>query len=154
MLKINIAATPRDYMVAKILFEEYAAAINIDLGFQHFDLELNSLEQMYGTPQGGIVFISEAGDPIGIVGIRKIDDVTGELKRMYVKPGHQGKGIGKLLIQHALQLAKDRGYIRVKLDTLKAMQPAISLYKQAGFYEIPPYYKNPNDTALFFEKLL
>jgi hypothetical protein len=70
---------------------------------------------------------------------------------MYVAPEYQNKGFGKILLQKALLLARDCNYQKVKLDTLNYMSSAIHLYKQAGFYEIPPYYSNPISTAVYFE---
>ena len=54
----------------------------------------------------------------------------------------------------ALQLARDCGYKKVKLDTLNTMLPAMELYKKYGFKEIPAYYHNPNATAVYFEIIL
>lgn len=151
-----VAVTDNDYAAAKILFKEYAVSININLDFQHFDEELTGLKLMYARPHGGIILAKEDENEeiVGCVAIRKISDTEGELKRMYVKPGYQNKGIGKKLLEEALQLAKDCNYTLVKLDTLNYMFPAIQLYKQVGFYEIPSYYHNPISTAVFFEKKL
>lgn len=154
MINYFIARSASDYTNAKILFEEYATAINIDLCFQKFDDELSRLQKMYQQPQGGIILAEEAGTLIGCVGVRRIDATTGELKRMYVRPGHQQKGIGKNLLEKALELAKNCKYTKVKLDTLSSMEAAIRLYKANGFYEIAPYYVNPIPTALYFEKML
>ena len=154
MINYYLAETDDDYAAVRQLFSEYAATLNINLQFQHFDEELGGLKKMYAKPVGGIILAREEEVLIGCVGIRKIDDITGELKRMYIKPGHQNKGIGKTLLEKALALARECKYESVKLDTLNYMLPAIHLYRQAGFYEIPPYYYNPNETALYFEKVL
>ena len=152
MINYFIAHSASDYANAKVLFEEYATAINIDLCFQKFDDELSSLEQMYHQPMGGIILAEEEGYFIGCVGVRRIDATTGELKRMYVKPGNQQKGIGKNLLHQAIELAKNCNYTQLKLDTLSSMESAIRLYKANGFYEIAPYYTNPIATAFYFEK--
>ena len=154
MISFYFAATDYDYVAARLLFKEYAASINISLDFQHFDDELDGLKKMYAEPYGGIILAKEEEEIIGCVAIRKISDKAGELKRMYIKPVHQNKGIGKILLEKALQLAKECDYTVVKLDTLNYMLPAIHLYKQAGFYETPPYYHNPISTAIYFEKVL
>ena len=145
------AATKEDYQAAKLLFQEYADAININLGFQHFDEELESLQKMYAIPYGGIILCKKDNTWVGCVAIRKIDNYTGELKRMYVKPAFQKMGIGKGLLAEALQLAGKCGYQQLRLDTLDYMTPAIQLYQQAGFYQIDSYYHNPFPNAVFFE---
>lgn len=154
MIDFYLADTDQDYIAAKILFEAYAASIQISLDFQHFEDELAGLNKMYAAPFGGIVLAKDGDEIIGCVGIRKITSRIGELKRMYIKPGHQNKGVGKNLLEKALQLSKECNYAVVKLDTLNYMLPAIHLYKQAGFYETAPYYHNPISTAIYFEKIL
>ncbi|MEO7768473.1 MAG: GNAT family N-acetyltransferase [Ferruginibacter sp.] len=154
MIQILIAATDNDYAAAGLLFREYAASINISLDFQHFEKELKELKKMYGPPHGGIVLASSGKEIIGCIGIRKIADQVGELKRMYIKPTHQNRGIGKKLLMMVLEIAAKSNYKVVKLDTLKVMVAAMHLYKEAGFYEIQAYYNNPIPTAVYFEKLL
>lgn len=154
MISYYLAVTKQDYTEAGELFKEYAASIKISLDFQHFDDELDGLKTMYAEPHGGIILVKEQEEMIGCVAVRKIDNNTGELKRMYIKPGHQNRGIGKILLEKALQLARECNYSLVKLDTLNSMLPAIQLYTKAGFYETAPYYHNPHTAVIYFEKLL
>lgn len=154
MIDYISANTDEDYINAALLFKEYAAWLNIDLRFQQFDDELLKLKTMYGSPVGGIILCKIENEFIACVGIRKIDNNTAELKRMFVKPTYQKQGIGKILLRIAIQLAETRNYKTIRLDTLNHMTTAISLYKNHGFYEIPPYYHNPNKTALYFEMKL
>jgi len=146
-----IAYTDEDYKIASELFKEYAAWLNIDLSFQHFEEELTILKQMYIQPEGGIVLCKLNNECIGCVGVRKIDSNTAELKRMFIKPAFQKKGAGKMLLQKAVELAQSLNYNTIRLDTLNHMTAAISLYKNYGFYEIAAYYHNPNETAVYFE---
>ncbi len=145
------ANTDEDYRAAAILFKAYAAWLNIDLSFQQFDDELINLKAMYGTPDGGIILCKIENEFIGCVGIRKIDNNIAELKRMFVNSTYQKQGIGKALLQKAVELARGLNYNAIRLDTLNYMTKAINLYKTHGFYEIPPYYQNPNETAVYFE---
>ncbi|MFT3909676.1 MAG: GNAT family N-acetyltransferase [Ferruginibacter sp.] len=146
--------TDSEYEAAISLFRQYAAWLNIDLSFQHFEEELVSLKEMYAAPFGGIILCKKESEYAGCIAIRKIDADTAELKRMYVKPEFQQHGIGNALLQDALKLAKKYNYKKIRLDTLSNMTPAINLYKRNGFYEIPAYYFNPESTAVFFEKIL
>ena len=146
--------TNEEYKAATSLFKEYAAWLNIDLSFQHFEEELAQLKEMYASPSGGIILSKKEKEYIGCIAIRKIDAEIAELKRMYVKPAFQQFGIGSALLQDALALAKKYNYKKIRLDTLSNMTPAINLYKRNGFYEIPAYYFNPEATAVYFEKIL
>ena len=146
-----LAHTDKEYAEAAKLFTVYAKWLNIDLSFQHFEEELTGLKSMYALPYGGIILCREDGKYIACAAIRKIDDVTGELKRMYVMPEHQQKGIGRELLTRSISLARQCGYQRIRLDTLNHMQPAINLYQSFGFRISEPYYHNPNKGAVFFE---
>ncbi len=145
-----IAKTNEDYKTAASLFKEYAAWLNIDLGFQHFEKELKGLKEMYAEADCGIILCKKENNFIACVAIRKINTDIAELKRMFVKPAYQQKGTGKELLEKAIKLAGDLQYSYIRLDTLNYMTPAINLYKQYGFYKIEAYYNNPNKTAVYF----
>jgi len=154
MFEYILIETDAEYAEAAKLFTEYASWLNIDLGFQKFKEELTDLKSMYATPLGGIILCRNNQEFIASVAIRKIDTEIAELKRMYVKPAFQKRGIGKKLLEEAVLLASQSGYKKIRLDTLSNMTPAIDLYKRNGFYEIPAYYYNPESTAVYFEKTL
>ncbi len=142
------------YEAAAALFKEYAAWLGIDLGFQHFKEELENLKAIYNAADGGILLCKEGDSFIACVAIRRSTPTIAELKRMYVQPAHQHKGIGRSLLERSLELAKSLHYEYIRLDTLNHMTPAINLYKKNGFYEIEAYYHNPVATAVYFEKKL
>lgn len=152
MIDYLLAKTKEDYETVKLLFREYAAMINIDLAFQKFDDELSDISKMYAPPSGGIILCKVDEKFAGCIAIRKIGDSICELKRMYVNSRFEGRGIGKGLLEKALDLAVNYNYKLIRLDTLNYMAPAIYLYKQYGFYQIEPYYFNPNITAVFLRK--
>jgi putative acetyltransferase len=154
MTEYLLVTTTEEYRAAALLFAEYARGLPIDLSFQHFEEELKQLKSMYSAPVGGIILCRERSGFTGCVAIRKITDDIAELKRMYVQPAQQHKGIGKKLLGEAVLLAKKYNYTCIRLDTLSNMTPAIHLYKSQGFYEIPAYYHNPIATAVYFEKQL
>ena len=154
MFKIITVHTEAQYTAASALFKEYAEWLNIDLSFQNFEEELLQLKEMYSEPTGAIFLLQQAEEFIGCVAIRKKENGIAELKRMYIKPTTRKAGGGTLLLEAALAAAKTFGYKLIRLDTLANMTPAINLYKKHGFYEIAPYYFNPEENAVFFEKEL
>jgi ribosomal protein S18 acetylase RimI-like enzyme len=76
------------------------------------------------------------------------------MKRLYVRPDTRGLGIGAELVKRIIDLARSKGYRSMRLDTLPSMKSAVSLYRLAGFKEIPAYIYNPIPGALFMEKNL
>ena len=154
MIRYTIADSVSNYHHASLLFQEYAKWLNIDLSFQNFEDELNSIKVMYSGKKAILILGYDNFDCIACVGVRKIDEVTAELKRMYVKPMYQRKGIGQSLLNQSLAFAKNAEYKKIRLDTLEHMAPAMNLYLSNGFYKIEPYYFNPEPNAVYFEKEL
>jgi ribosomal protein S18 acetylase RimI-like enzyme len=76
------------------------------------------------------------------------------MKRLYVSPEARGLGLGKALIVAIIGEAERIGYGEMRLDTLPTMAEAISLYEQAGFKPIEPYYQTPIEGTLFFARRL
>ena len=136
------------------MFEEYAAALSIDLCFQYFAQELATLPKMYGPPSGALLLAEIDATPAGCVAVRALDSSTCELKRLYVRPTHRGHNLGRRLAESALETARALGYARIRLDTLPEMQSAQRLYQSLGFHDIPAYYGNPIPGQRFMEAVL
>jgi ribosomal protein S18 acetylase RimI-like enzyme len=66
-----------------------------------------------------------------------------EIKRLYVRDQARRIGVGKALVEAAVETARRLGYREIKLDTLPQMEGAIALYRQYGFTPIPPYGSHP-----------
>ena len=67
------------------------------------------------------------------------DVAYGEIKRMYVRPGQRGLGLGRRLLDHLIGFAKERGATVVRLETGVHQAEAIGLYEKAGFHRIRPF---------------
>ncbi|HNY00957.1 MAG TPA: GNAT family N-acetyltransferase [Bacteroidales bacterium] len=147
---------PEGYRIARELFREYASTLDFDLCFQDFEGELAGIEVMYAPSGGGIILMKEevTGTFPGCAAIRRIDTGTAELKRMYIRDTCRGRGLGRRLLDEAIDLARGLNYRVIRLDTMPTMSAAIALYKSAGFREIPPYRFNPDQGAVFMEKHL
>ena len=148
---IILAATSEHYAQAKSLFEAYQKYLGIDLCFQGFAAEIDSLSTMYGPPRGALLLARVEEDAVGCVGLRDLGDNIAEMKRMYVLPLFQGQGIGKALTIRFIATAKLLGYDAIRLDTIPKLERALDLYRRMGFTEIEAYRHNPEPTALFLE---
>jgi ribosomal protein S18 acetylase RimI-like enzyme len=78
-----------------------------------------------------------------------------EMKRLYVRSAFRGQQIGKRLVEHLMNEARNAGYASMRLDTISgAMDHAIQLYRELGFREIPSYYENPVPGAIYMQAKL
>ncbi|MDT8990623.1 GNAT family N-acetyltransferase [Curvibacter sp. APW13] len=137
----------RDVADVRSLFVEYAASLDVDLCFQRFAEELDGLPGHYAPPRGALVLAKVHGDGAGCCALRPLDSSdyanACEMKRLYVRPGYRGTGVGRLLAESIVDQARLLGYDHILLDTLSDMEAARALYEDLGFEEIPPYYYNP-----------
>lgn len=148
--RIIPARAGADYALARTLIEEYAGTLGIDLCFQGFTAELEQLPAMYGPPRGCLLLAWQGEEPVGCVALRGKGEVC-EMKRLYVRPAARGLGLGRRLVERAIEEARALGYRRMRLDTLASMKAARRLYHQVGFREIGAYYDNPVPNTVYME---
>lgn len=148
-------ASAADIEPVRALLRRYAKDLAIDLAYQRFEEELAALPEPYVRPRGLLLVVKEGGQLVGVGAYRPIGEAMAEVKRMYVPPQAQGRGLGKLLLQRLIDEAGAAGYAVLRLDTHRpTMAPAIGLYHSLGFVEIEAYGPNPIREIAFFEKAL
>ena len=147
-------ASDDDVPVMRVIFEEYANSLGIDLSYQNLAGELADLPGRYAPPEGGVIIAFNRGEPCGCVALRGMDAALCEMKHLYVRPDARGLGIGAELVKRVVEMAREKGYRSVRLDTLPSMKSAVSLCKLAGFKEIPAYIRNALPGTVFMEKKL
>jgi ribosomal protein S18 acetylase RimI-like enzyme len=151
---IRPAEDPESLRQARILFEEYAASLEVDLAFQGFETELETLPGGYAPPSGRLLLGWDGDLLAGCVALRALDRDTAEMKRLYVRPRFRGTGWGRRLAERIVAEARSAGYRRIRLDTLPSMAGARALYQSLGFHDIPPYRHNPVPGTAFLELTL
>jgi ribosomal protein S18 acetylase RimI-like enzyme len=129
------------------IFQDYANSLTVDLCFQDFALELESLPGDYANPEGKLLLALVDGQVAGCGAFRPFPDSdyanACEMKRLFVRPAFRRFGLGRMLAQALLDEARQAGYSVVLLDTLSDMEAARELYASLGVEEIAPYYYNP-----------
>ncbi len=133
------------------LFIEYEKELEIDLGFQSFDREIQSLPGIYAPPEGCLLLAVRDVVVIGGVGSRIFEDDVCEMKHLYVRPEFRGQGVGRVLSEELVAAAREAGYTAMRLDSLARLEEALRLYKSMGFREIPPYRPNPHPDVVYLE---
>lgn len=150
-MRIENAESPELIGTVRELFVEYSESLGVDLCFQGFAEELAKLPGDYARPTGRLFVALEGDRGAGCGALRQIGDDACEMKRLYVRPADQGRGVGRELIDALMNSAREIDYARMRLDTLPSMTKAIAIYRTLGFKEIAPYRANPAPGALFLE---
>ncbi|MEQ9328827.1 MAG: GNAT family N-acetyltransferase [Rhodospirillales bacterium] len=134
---------------------EYAVWLNVDLCFQDFDAEMAGLPGKYAEPAGCILVAAVDGVPAGCVALAPLQaNAVCEMKRLWVRPGNRGLGLGRKLAVSIMEAGFAAGYREMRLDTLPHLQTAIAIYRDLGFNEISAYYHNPLDGVLYMGRSL
>ncbi|MFZ0129382.1 MAG: helix-turn-helix domain-containing GNAT family N-acetyltransferase [Candidatus Dormiibacterota bacterium] len=90
-------------------------------------------------PAGLLVVAWLQGRPVGCGGLKFHGDQPAELKRMWVADTARGLGIGRRLLTDLERLAVKHGARTVRLETNGTLTEAISLYRSAGYIEVPAF---------------
>ena len=143
MVEIRAATTDDDYRLVSGLFREYLESLPFEIDFQDVDADIERPASMYAPPDGCAFLGAVDGDYVGVVGVRRFDEASCELKRMYVRPSSRGTGLGRALAEAAITAARELGYRQMFLDTIEDMRAANALYESLGFLQIPAYRHNP-----------
>jgi GNAT superfamily N-acetyltransferase len=134
-------------MIAIMPFEEKYLAhfkqLNLEWLQQYFVVEPYDEYQLSHPVEeiiakGGYIFLAKDDDQIvGTVALMKESDRSFEITKMSVTKDNQGKGISKLLMNACIQLAKEKKWNRLFLYSNTKLVPAIQLYRNYDFVEIP-----------------
>lgn len=153
--RIDEAEGVEEVAVARGLIEEYARSLPFSLDFQNFAAELAGLPVPYVAPGGCLLMAWQGGRAVGIVALKPLAAKVGEVKRLYVVPDARGTGLGRVLLECALDAACYYGHTHLRLDSHRAsMAAAIRLYQRLGFVEIPAYGPDLGGELAFFELVL
>lgn len=90
---------------------------------------------------------------LGCGAIKELDRMHGEIKSMRTPQAHRRKGAGRAILAHIIQVAKERSYERLSLETGSAeeFKPAQKLYESFGFTYCGPfgdYIEDPNSVFM------
>ncbi|PYS67204.1 MAG: GNAT family N-acetyltransferase, partial [Acidobacteria bacterium] len=88
-------------------------------------------------PGGQIFFVVSDGKVFGTCAVMRLSDGIYELAKMAVAAEARGRGYGDLLIEAAIDFARQEGAERLILLSNTRLKPAIALYEKHGFRSVP-----------------
>lgn len=147
---MNILTGPVAYQPATELLREYVAEVAARIAGFDADGVDPAVEARDGSMA---VTCDTAGRPVACVAVRLIGPGIAEIKRMYVRPGARGGGVGSAVLAAAERIAADLGADTVRLDTAAPLTEALALYRRNGYQEIPRYNDNPSATHWLQKRL-
>lgn len=139
---------------AQWCLEQYFA--EIDERFEAgFDLAASNLPDASSlTPPAGLFLVARLRNrPIGCGAVKFFDRGVADLKRMWIAPSARGIGLGRRLLHELEQLAREAGVVVLRLETNRALQEAIALYRRSGYVEVEAFNDEPH-AHHWFEKRL
>lgn len=134
----NISIIPYD-----VRYQPDFKRLNIAWIEQYFAVEPHDLEQLeqpeqHVLPNNGQIFFALSGEEVvGCVAVVNTGETGYELAKMAVSPTAQGQGIGKQLCLAAIGYARQLRIETLWLESNRKLTPALTLYRQVGFREVP-----------------
>ncbi len=95
------------------------------------------------------------GAAVGIGALVRQRDGSGELKRIFVDAAARGRGIAREILRVLEDRARAEKLTCLRLETGSKSDPALALYRAAGYLEIGPFGDyGPDPLSVFMEKRL
>jgi putative acetyltransferase len=110
--------------------------------------DMDDLQANYFNAGGTFLVALNGEQVIGSGALRRLDEETAELKRMWLLETYHGQGIGYRLIRDLIEFGLQQGYSRIRLQTSREQVRALAFYRKAGFYEIPSYNEDIDEISM------
>ncbi|MBI2525069.1 MAG: GNAT family N-acetyltransferase [Candidatus Rokubacteria bacterium] len=137
-------ATPADHDAVARELAAYLDFLGEPLDGEGLDRDIARWQEAYDGARGVMLLVVDPrGALVGTAAVRRLEPEVGELKRMWIRPAHQGRGLGRPLLDACLAVARALGCRRLRLDSERRLEAAVHLYRAYGFSEIADYNGNP-----------
>jgi len=149
-MDIRLAESPGEIALVGQLWREYWDSLSLPMDFQGFGDELEGLPGAYAADGGALLLARDENEPAGTIAIRRLDRNSGEVKRLYLRPGFRGHGLGRRLLEAVIERAANIArYDCLYADTLPSMTEALALYQRVGFERVDAYSPTPTPDAIY-----
>lgn len=129
---------------ARLCLDAYFAELNrrFDAGFDP-SASISANDDELRPPAGLLVIARLRGLPVGCGAIKFHGDQPAELKRMWVDGSTRGLGVGRRILVDLEERAASAGVRTLRLETNGTLVEAVSLYRSAGYLEVPAFNDEP-----------
>jgi GNAT superfamily N-acetyltransferase/DNA-binding MarR family transcriptional regulator len=140
---VQVSQVPARSAAARWCLQQYFEEISRRFvgGFDP-DKSVTATPEELTPPAGYFLLATLDGSPLGCGGLKVAGD-RGEIKRMWVAESARGLGIGRRLLEALEAVAREAGVTVLQLDSNATLNEALSLYRNAGYVEVPPFNDNP-----------
>lgn len=141
---VEISPVDPSHPHARYCLREYFSELDrrFDAGFDPAN-SIPALDEEMRPPAGLFLVATLGGDPIGSGALKFHGRKPAELKRMWVAESSRGLGVGRRLLNELENHAARSGIRSVRLETNKSLVEAVSLYRSAGYTEVPAFNDEP-----------
>jgi ribosomal protein S18 acetylase RimI-like enzyme len=84
-------------------------------------------------PDAGAVWVADDGAVAGAIGITDEGDGRAQIRWVLLDPRLRGRGLGKRLLDTAVEHCREAGYDTISLTTIPQLRTAGRMYREAGF---------------------
>jgi len=132
-------ATNADSQVIQQIVSTVLAEYSLPFKPESKDSDLADIRRCYFDNGGffGVLVDSADGNIVGSFGLYRSSAESAELRKMYLVQEVRGRGCGRLMLEYAIQAAREMGCRKVCLETLDVLKEAVFLYRKFGFIEVP-----------------
>ena len=151
---VKVAAEAADSADARLCLDAYFHELKarFETGFDAATDDSARAEDM--TPPSGLFVIARLdGEAVGCGGFKRIDKMTGEIKRVWTAPAARGLGVARRVVRTLEAAALEKGLKMLRLDTNRALTEAHALYRSEGYREIARFSDNPYADHWFEKRL-
>ncbi|HEV7781484.1 MAG TPA: GNAT family N-acetyltransferase [Chitinophagaceae bacterium] len=120
-------------------FQDLVKELDLDLKIRDGDDHLFYAELNKAAILKHTVVAYDGDQPVGSGALREYAPGLIEIKRMYVRPGHRGKGIASMILASLESWCRELGYTKCILETGRNQPEAIRLYEKNSYKPIPNY---------------
>ena len=147
----EIAAAKR--IILTVAYNIFGFDGTLEESIRHFEAvgRLNDMDEVkshYFDNKGMFLVALNGKQVIGSGALRRLDNETAELKRMWLLESYHGQGIGYRLLMQLIDFARQSGYKRIRLQTSPKQFRALDFYTKVGSYEIPTYNDDSDEVSM------